>query len=145
MKKIFYNESNNLRKEIYVLIMSVTLFIGAIVFTENYISAEQPQKYEKPTESEIKQRLDSAVESGKLTQEEADEKLQAILSGEMKKKRPGMFGKKPTESEIKQRLDSAVESGKLTQEEADEKLQAILSGDMKKRKTSKSNQTQIRL
>ena len=142
MKKVFYNESNKLRKEIYVLMLSVTLFIGAIVFTENYISAEQPQKYEKPTEAEIKQLFDSAVEAGKLTKEEADEKLQSILSGEMKKK-SGMFGKKPTESQIKERLDRAVEAGKLTQEEADIKLEAILSGDINRKKPGKYTKTEI--
>ena len=143
MKKVFYNESNKLRKEIYVLMLSVTLFIGAIVFTENYISAEQPQKYEKPTEAEIKQLFDSAVEAGKLTKEEADEKLQSILSGEMKKKRFGMYGKKPTESQIKERLDRAVEAGKLTQEEADIKLEAILSGDINRKKPGKYTKTEI--
>ena len=143
MKKIFLNEKNKIHKEIYVLLISLTLFIGAITFTHNYISADEPKNYEKPTELEVRKKLDSAVESGKLTQEEADSKLEAILSGEMKKKRPGKFGKKPTELEVRKKLDSAVESGKLTQEEADSKLEAILSGEMKGKYFIESNPNQI--
>ena len=80
MKKIFLNQKNKIHKEIYVLLISLTLFIGAITFTNNYISADEPKNYEKPTELEVRKKLDNAVESGKLTQEEADSKLEAILS-----------------------------------------------------------------
>ena len=83
MKKILLDENNKLHKEIYVFMISVVLFIGAIFFTENYLSAEEYQKNEKPTESQIKERLDRAVEAGKLTQEDADKKLESILSGEV--------------------------------------------------------------
>ena len=104
MKKIFWNENNKLHKEIYILLISVTLFVGSIMFSENFISADEIQKHEKPTvelkgkrpgmfgekptESQIREKLNSAVEEGRLTQEEADAKLEAILSGELKGKRP---------------------------------------------------------
>ena len=110
MKKIFWNENNKLHKEIYILLISVTLFVGSIMISENFISADETQKYEKPsgehkgkrpgmfgekpTEEQIREKLNSAVEAGSLTQEEADAKLESILSGEHKGKRPGKNNQK---------------------------------------------------
>ena len=48
---------------------------------------------EKPTEEQIIAKLNNAVSEGKLTQEEADTKLEAILSGEYKKMKRMKFPK----------------------------------------------------
>ena len=36
MKKVIKNEQNKLRKEIYIVLISVCLFVGAIFFSEKY-------------------------------------------------------------------------------------------------------------
>ena len=38
MKKIIMNDQNKLRKEIYIVLISVCLFVGAIFFSEKYLS-----------------------------------------------------------------------------------------------------------
>ena len=48
---------------------------------------------EKPTEEQIIEKLNNAVSEGKLTQEEADTKLEAIFSGEYKKMKRMKFPK----------------------------------------------------
>jgi len=89
MKKILWNENNKLHKEIYILLISITLFVGSIMISEQFITAQEPGMFgKKPTEEQIREKLNSAVEAGKLTQEEADAKLEAILSGEHKRERP---------------------------------------------------------
>ncbi len=67
------------------------------------------------------ERLNAAVESGKLTQEEADAKREQLNAKreELNEKR------KQIAQEIDQRLNAAVESGKLTQEEADAKREQL--------------------
>jgi len=70
-------------------------------------------------------KLQAAVAAGKLTQEQADAKLEAIGEGKHGKKR-GM--RKPTAEEVGAKLQAAVAAGKLTQEQADAKLEAIGEG-----------------
>ena len=123
MKKIIKNEQNKLRKEIYMVI-SACLFVGAI-FSEKYLSADE--MVTKP-ESEIGSKLEKLIDEGKITEDEAEIKIEAILSGEDRKKR-GMFEEKPTESEIKSKLEKLIDEGKITEDEAEIKLEAILSGE----------------
>ena len=132
MKKMFLDENNKIHKQLYFVIIFVLMFISALFISDNYLQADESKFSEKPTKEQIRAKLDSAVSEGKLTQEEADTKLEAILSGEYKKMKKGRFGEKPTEEQIRAKLDSAVSEGKLTQEEADTKLEAILSGEYKK-------------
>ena len=127
MKKIIKNEQNKLRKEIYIVLISVCLFVGAIFFSEKYLSADE--MVTKPTESEIRSKLEKLIDEGKITEDEAEIKLEAILSGEKIGKKRGMFGKKPTESEIKSKLEKLIDEGKITEDEAEIKLEAILSGE----------------
>jgi uncharacterized membrane protein len=75
---------------------------------------------------------------GKITQEQYDEKLAAIESGEWR----GGFGKFPegerpelteeqkaeAKAKEQERLDKMLAEGKITQEQYDEKLSAIESG-----------------
>ena len=79
MKKIIMNEQNKLRKEIYIMLISVCLFVGAIFFSEKYLSADEI--INKPTESEVRSKLEKLIEEGKITEDEAETKLEAILSG----------------------------------------------------------------
>ncbi|MBL06617.1 MAG: hypothetical protein CL773_01950 [Chloroflexi bacterium] len=133
MKNIIWDHNNKLRKEIYIILVSISLFVAAIFFSEKYLSAEEIKNV-KPTETEVRAKLDTLVLEGKLTQLEAETKLEAILSGEKKGKKRGMFGKKPTEIEVRAKLDTLVLEGKLTQLEAETKLEAILSGEKKGKK-----------
>ncbi len=72
------------------------------------------------------ERLQEAVEAGKITQERADEILAAVESGE----RP-QFQREPlTAEQFAERLQAAVESGKITQERADEILAAFEAGEL---------------
>ena len=137
MKKMFLDEKNKIHKQLYFVIIFVLMFISALFISDNYLQADESTFSEKPTEQQIRSKLDSAVLEGKLTQEEADIKIEAIISGKYKKIKKGRFGEKPTEQQIRAKLDSAVSEGKLTQEEADAKLEAILSGEYKKMKRMK--------
>ena len=85
MKKIIMNEQNKLRKEIYIMLISVCLFVGAIFFSEKYLSADEI--INKPTESEVRSKLEKLIEEGKITEDEAEIKLEAILSGEKRGKK----------------------------------------------------------
>jgi hypothetical protein len=136
MKKMFLDQNNKIHKQLYISIITIMIFLSALITSENYLQADESGRFgEKPTEEQIKAKLSSAVSQGKLTQEEADSKLKSILSGDFKGKKPGRFGVKPTEEQIKAKLISAVSEGKLTQDEADSKLKSILSGDFKGKKT----------
>ena len=127
MKKIIKNEQNKLRKEIYIVLISVCLFVGAIFFSEKYLSADE--MVTKPTESEIRSKLEKLIDEGKITEYEAEIKLEAILSGEKVGKKRGMFEKKTTESEIKSKLEKLIDEGKITEDEVEIKLEAIISGE----------------
>ena len=85
MKKIIINEQNKLRKEIYIILISVCLFVGAIFFSEKYLSADEI--INKPTESEVRSKLEKLIDEGKITEDEAETKLEAILSGEKRGKK----------------------------------------------------------
>ena len=65
MKKIIWDEQNKLRKEIYIVLISVCLFVGAIFFADEMIT--------KPTESEVRSKLEKLIEEGKITEDEAAE------------------------------------------------------------------------
>ena len=80
-----------------IIVISGLSFFGTYVLADSPEPSESPKDHKsgcefhhkgghwtKPTEEEIKTKLQSAVEEGKLTQEEADAKLEAILSGEGK-------------------------------------------------------------
>ena len=64
-------------------------------------------------EEKLNARLSKAVESGKITQEQADAKLQWFQSSR--------------EEKLKAMLSKAVESGKITQEQADAKFEELQS------------------
>ena len=93
MKKMFLDENNKIHKLLYFVIIFVLMFISALFISDNYLQADESKFSEKPTKEQIRAKLDSAVSEGKLTQEEADTKLEAILSGEYKKMKRMKFPK----------------------------------------------------
>ena len=131
---MFLDENNKIHKQLYLVVI-ITLIFLASLFTSQKLQADEPGRFgEKPTKERIIEKLNSAVTEGKLSQEEVDIKLEAILSGDFKGKKPGRFGEKPTKEQIIEKLNLAVTEGKLSQEEADIKLEAILLGDFKGKK-----------
>ena len=81
----------------------------------------------------INLKMQSMVDSGKITQEEADEKIEYMMSGKGKK---GHWKKSyknvPSEEQMRKKMQSMVDSGKITQEEADEKIEYMMSGKGKR-------------
>ena len=81
----------------------------------------------------LREKLQTAVEAGKITQEQADRKLDSMSNRKAKK-----WKQWDTES-IREKLQGAVEAGKITKEQADEKLRKIDSikdGSWKHRKSN---------
>ena len=70
---------------------------------------------------EIKAKISAAVESGEVTQAEADEKL-ADIEAKRNERQEKMAAKL---EEIKAKIAAAVESGEITQAEADSKLAGL--------------------
>ena len=91
MKKIIMSDQNKLRKEIYIVLISVCLFVGAIFYSEKYLSADEMTT--KPTESEVRSKLEKLIDEGKITEYEAELKLEAILSGDKRWKKRGSFAR----------------------------------------------------
>tara|TARA_B110000438_G_scaffold12041_1_gene11771 strand:- start:726 stop:1013 length:288 start_codon:yes stop_codon:yes gene_type:complete len=95
MKKMFLDQNNKIHKQLYISIITIMIFLSALITSENYLQADESGRFgEKPTEEQITAKLSSAVSEGKLTQEEADSKLKSILSGDFKGKKSGRFGEK---------------------------------------------------
>jgi hypothetical protein len=77
----------------------------------------------------LEARLADAVESGRITQERADEILAAAESGDPSSLRP-QFDREPLTAEgLAERLQAAVDAGKMTRERADGILQAFEDGE----------------
>ena len=107
-----------------ILLSVVSLFsITGIVLA----SDGKPSSYSEKIEA----KLQAAVDAGKLTQEQADAKLQAIADGKTGKKKKM---KRATVKRIEAKLQAAVDAGKLTQEQADAKIQAIADGKTRMKK-----------
>ena len=67
----------------------------------------------------LRERLQAAVEAGKITQEQADDKLELMSNRKTN-------GWKHWDSDhLRERLQAAVEAGKITQEQADDKLELM--------------------
>ena len=100
------------------LLTVVSLFsITGIVLASDSKSSSYAEK--------IEAKLQAAVDAGKLTQDQADAKLQAIGDGKTCTRKKM---NRPTVKGIEGKLQAAVDAGKLTQEQADTKLQAIADG-----------------
>jgi len=77
---------------------------------------------ERPDWEAIKKRIEGAVESGKITREEADARYKAIRERTARENRGG--DKRAEYEGVERRIKAAVEAGKITPEEAREKLRA---------------------
>ena len=73
----------------------------------------------------IKTKIQAALESGDITQEQADEKLEYLQN--LPKKGFGRWHKKPhmNPEDLKAKIQAAVDSGDITQKQADEKLEYL--------------------
>ena len=84
----------------------------------------------------IKLKMQSMIDSGEITQEEAeeaDEKIEYMMSGKGKRWHLNKGHKKmPSEEEMREKMQSMIDSGKITQEEADEKIEYMMSGKGKR-------------
>jgi len=77
---------------------------------------------ERPDWEAIKKRIEGAVESGKITREEADAKYKEIR--QRLARAGGGDDKRADYEAVERRLRAAVEAGEMTREEAREKLEA---------------------
>lgn len=112
---------------------AMTLPIG-IVTAEGDVrkdKAAYKDAYTAPTMDAIKQRLDAAVKAGKLTQEQADQKLEYYKQNQGQKGKPSAMRERYRA--YKKELYQKVDAGELTEEEAEKKL-----AQMKKRIASAS-------
>jgi len=73
----------------------------------------------------IKAKIQAALESGGITQEEADEKLEKLENLPQKGFRHGHNKPHMNPKDLKAKIQAAVESGDITQEQADEKLENL--------------------
>jgi uncharacterized protein HemY len=101
----------------------VLLALSAVLLMSVAVSAADDGTGKRGmTEEAFAERLAAGVEAGKLTQAEADAKLEAWSA---KPARHGKLRKRGmTEEAFAERLAAKVEAGKLTQAEADAKLEA---------------------
>ncbi len=116
---------------------------------EGAVKAERIQKPELTEEQKAemaenaKAALDEKLASGELTQEQYDEIIAKIDSGDLRGfggKRHGIMGERPELTEeqkaemaenAKTKLDEKLASGELTQEQYDEIIAKIESGDLR--------------
>ena len=114
MQKIFLKENKELRIRIFLTVFSVFLFFTTIFVSDKYIEAEEPSKLEKnsqTTEEVIIYKLEEAVLSGKLTEEQAVLKYelhQAISQGLITVE----------QAVLKYELSQAISQGLITVEQA---------------------------
>lgn len=91
--------------------------------------SEMREERRTKVHSKLQGRLNEMVASGKLTQEQADQKTASVQSGEYKKslkRKSGGTGKKGRmKSKRPVKLSKLVAAGKITQEQADQKLDLI--------------------
>ncbi len=109
-----------------VVVLGLGIAVGVLNNTE-IVSAEKPsfgdnihkKSHKKSGHGDIVVKLSAAIESGRLTQAEADAKLQQISSdGNNQRKRINP-------SVLREKLASAVAAGKLTQAESTEKWESF--------------------
>lgn len=76
--------------------------------------------------------LATAVEEGRLTQDQADRITAALEEGD--REAAGEVVREARLAALEQRLDERVEAGELTREEADERLERAESGELRGRR-----------
>ena len=113
-----------------VNLAAIIIAIAALVVGLGYIISQPISA--QGNQSGIEQRLQQAVESGKITQAAANERLKEATRMSRDRSTDRLADNpKVTAADLEARLQAAVEAGKLTQTEADAKLEAFSSGAMK--------------
>ncbi|MBG94727.1 MAG: hypothetical protein CL793_05655 [Chloroflexi bacterium] len=107
-----------------VNLAAIIIAIAALVIGLGYIISQPISA--QGNQSGIEQRLQQAVESGKITQAAANERLKVASRMSRERSEDNLDDKpKMTIADLEAKLQAAVEAGKLTQTEADEKLEAF--------------------
>ena len=101
--------------KINIAIASVML---VLILTVGSMSSSSVFAHPPKDIDEVKTNLETKVDNGDLTQEEADERL-SILEEKMAERHAKIENKK---QEMNLKIQTAVQNGELTQEEADEKI-----------------------
>ena len=101
--------------KINIAIASVML---VLILTVGSMSSSSVFAHPPKDIDEVKTNLETKVDNGDLTQEEANEKL-SILEEKMAERHAKIENKK---QEMNLKIQTAVQNGELTQEEADEKI-----------------------
>jgi len=101
--------------KINIAIASVML---VLILTVGSMSASSVFAHPPKDIDEVKTNLETKVDNGDLTQEEADERL-SILEEKMAERHAKIENKK---QEMNLKIQTAVQNGELTQEEADKKI-----------------------
>ena len=104
----------------FLIRLSIAMSVGVVLLVNVAATYETYGR-----DGYLREKLQAAVEAGKITQEQADRKLDSISNRKAKR-----WKQWETES-LREKLQAAVEAGKLTQEQVDEKLQKIdsMKGD----------------
>ena len=79
----------------------------------------------KHDKAEIKKDLDDAVESGRITQGQADERMGRLLQSQKGSKKLDMIDPDEKIRHVQEEIEENVKSGKLTRAEADEKHRVL--------------------
>ena len=104
-----------------------TLILGSIIFSAilvsvvgvNYALANNPDG------PDIEARLKAAVDSGDITQEQADERLKGWKKLQTEGPKDRKHARQWTTEDVKAKIQAAVENGDITQQEADAKLDGL--------------------
>jgi len=97
---------------------------------DHSMQGEMPVRAQMPdlTSGEMPERLQQAIDSGRITEEEAEEMMERIKSGETPFRQGNAEGGMPGVDA--EQLQQAVDSGRITQEQADEMLDRMKSDEM---------------
>ena len=110
-----------------------TLIYGSVIFSAilvsgvavNYALAGGPDAADVGVAVEdVQAAHQAAVKRGDLTQEQADERLEAWKKDQAEGLKTREDPRRWTAEDVKARIQAAVESGAITQEQADERLEA---------------------
>jgi FtsZ-binding cell division protein ZapB len=96
----------------------VTILIAAIALIVGLGYLRFQPIYADDADTIVENRLQAAVDAGKLTQDQVDQRLDAFNNGLMQKN--GNHGKpRISAADLEAKLQAAVDAGKLTQDQVD--------------------------
>jgi hypothetical protein len=117
----------SINKLLLILALSFSLSLIYISITGNsevFADTGGATQKDHPTLNNIKSKIQFAVDNGKITQAQADQKIASIEK--RMTTNPRIFKKNhPTLNNIKSKIQFAVDNGKITQAQADQKIASI--------------------